>query len=211
MAPSNAIGLLITVLAVTMVAGCGGSSGGTTAAAVEGQNPGECTDRADNDADGQFDCDDSDCAGSPDCQDASNATSNGTTPSSNDTSNGTSSSSNSNTSNGTSSTSNGTTNTSNGTSSTSNGTTNTSNGRKYPWGNLEPSCFHAVISQGCRLSRTWEVGSRHRSRGKSPYGAYDMAGNVWEWTADWYDSYQAGATKNPTGPSSGSDRVCRGG
>ena len=33
----------------------------------EGRNPGECTDGADNDGDGDFDCDDSDCAGSPDC------------------------------------------------------------------------------------------------------------------------------------------------
>ena len=35
---------------------------------IEGDQPGECTDGADNDADGYFDCDDSDCFGSPDCQ-----------------------------------------------------------------------------------------------------------------------------------------------
>jgi hypothetical protein len=34
---------------------------------VEGQNPGECSDGADNDADGLYDCDDPDCAGAPDC------------------------------------------------------------------------------------------------------------------------------------------------
>ena len=36
---------------------------------IEGQQAGDCTDRADNDADGAFDCDDSGCANSPDCQD----------------------------------------------------------------------------------------------------------------------------------------------
>jgi hypothetical protein len=37
---------------------------------IEGDEPGECTDKADNDADGKFDCDDSDCKGSPDCKEA---------------------------------------------------------------------------------------------------------------------------------------------
>lgn len=89
-------------------------------------------------------------------------------------------------------------------------------GRIYPWGNEEPSCSFAVMGDGktwdalgCGKMGTWDVASK--PRGKSPYGAYDMAGNVWEWTADWYDSYQAGATRNPTGPSSGSYRVYRGG
>ncbi|MDR1166004.1 MAG: formylglycine-generating enzyme family protein [Deltaproteobacteria bacterium] len=46
----------------------------------------------------------------------------------------------------------------------------------------------------------------------NPWGLYDILGNVWEWTGDWYDEdyYQKGPSRDPQGPASGSNRVRRG-
>jgi sulfatase modifying factor 1 len=63
---------------------------------------------------------------------------------------------------------------------------------------------------GCG-GRTVRAGSK--PSGACPYGALDMAGNVWEWTADWHsdDFYSRSPYENPTGPGPGSGKVMRGG
>jgi formylglycine-generating enzyme required for sulfatase activity len=103
--------------------------------------------------------------------------------------------------------------------------------RKFPWGNEEPgasrlnACGSECVSMAKqRLGKTWRpmfnsddgwlatavVGSL--PKGASPFGVLDMAGNVWEWTADSYAPYSADAQKDPRRP--GPDaalRVNRGG
>ncbi|MCB0205994.1 MAG: SUMF1/EgtB/PvdO family nonheme iron enzyme, partial [Anaerolineae bacterium] len=83
-------------------------------------------------------------------------------------------------------------------------------GRLYPWGNQEPRSdllnFDASVD-----SITTPVGQY--PAGASPYGALDMAGNVWEMVADWYDEnyYRSSPPDNPQGPDGGDYRVLRGG
>jgi len=82
--------------------------------------------------------------------------------------------------------------------------------RRFPWGNVEPTAKHLNYNQQWIGEKTlMPVGSYEA--GKSPYGAYDMAGNVWEWVADWYDPgyYEKSPAKNPKGPDRGTDKVLR--
>ena len=84
-------------------------------------------------------------------------------------------------------------------------------GRKYPWGNdWDPGRLQCSKKEGGDAGSTARVGSF--PAGASPYGCLDMAGNVWEWCADWYDaSYRNSVNNNPQGPASGAPRVLRGG
>ena len=92
--------------------------------------------------------------------------------------------------------------------------------RTYPWGNSPPDCGHAVFSprdgasslDGCGLDSVWDTGAL--PPGRSPFGILDMAGNVWEWVADWYqpDAYRfRNGSPSPQGPEAGEFRVIRGG
>ncbi|MFZ5857209.1 MAG: SUMF1/EgtB/PvdO family nonheme iron enzyme [Chloroflexota bacterium] len=93
----------------------------------------------------------------------------------------------------------------------------------FPWGSSFNCSYgnyddetridsYVVGSAGCDgYARTAPVGSF--SAGQSPYGVYDMSGNVWEWVADWFNAtyYSVSPENNPRGPSSGSHKILRGG
>ena len=96
--------------------------------------------------------------------------------------------------------------------------------RLYPWGNQKPGNIllnfadkNITVGWADKISDdgysfTSPVG--HYPEGASPYGALDMAGNVWEWDNDWFDpNYYLSQNiwRNPTGPSTRSGRVLRGG
>lgn len=87
-------------------------------------------------------------------------------------------------------------------------------GKLYPWGDDPPSC-----TPGARNGAQYDACDGDTAPVKSfapnAYGLYDMAGNLWEWVADWYnDAYYRtleDGVRNPTGPESGQSRVLRGG
>jgi formylglycine-generating enzyme required for sulfatase activity len=103
-------------------------------------------------------------------------------------------------------------------------------GRKYPWGEElpGPSLLNVCGSECAAAHPGWSTMYAGNDKwpetapvgtypaGESPFGALDMAGNVWEWVADWYAPYPAeGKTipEDPKGPdkSPESRRVIRGG
>lgn len=94
--------------------------------------------------------------------------------------------------------------------------------RQYPWGND----FLVGVANICDVNCSIEWANKslddgyaqtapagNYPAGKSPYGVLDMAGNVSEWVADWYDEnyYKLSPQSNPRGPSDGNLRVARGG
>lgn len=94
--------------------------------------------------------------------------------------------------------------------------------RRWPWGNefngqrlnfCDANCNapQANLAYNDGFGKTAIVGSY--DEGRSPTGLHDMAGNLWEWVADWYDPtyYTTAPGTDPAGPESGEQKVVRGG
>lgn len=78
-------------------------------------------------------------------------------------------------------------------------------GRRYPWGGRwDPERANSDRAPATARTKSY-------TRGMSPFGLHDMAGNVWEWVADWHDRYDKSDLLNPKGPRQGRDKVQRGG
>jgi formylglycine-generating enzyme required for sulfatase activity len=87
-------------------------------------------------------------------------------------------------------------------------------GRLYPWGNQIPTKEYANFALGARFSYSLAlVPVASYEQGKSPFGLYQMAGNVYEWVQDWYGAnyYEISSPRNPQGPEQGQFKVLRGG
>jgi sulfatase modifying factor 1 len=88
------------------------------------------------------------------------------------------------------------------------------NAAKGPDGSLEYATSDGTISKDKAniLSSDLDKTTNVKSYPAGPFGLFDMAGNAWEWTSDWYaESYNDENLKNPQGPTSGQSRVLRAG
>jgi len=86
--------------------------------------------------------------------------------------------------------------------------------RKYPWGSDAPTPAHTTFGKPYQnpvyKDGVARVGTH--SKGMSPFGIYDLSGNVWEWVSDWYaESFRRDDVRNPKGPENGTHKVMRGG
>ncbi len=87
-------------------------------------------------------------------------------------------------------------------------------GRIFPWGDEAPDNTRVTYKRKFN-----ELGFKamepvdSMEKGRSPYGLHHMAGNVWEWVADWYDEgdYSDTRVRDPQGPEEGTTKVLRGG
>lgn len=97
-----------------------------------------------------------------------------------------------------------------------------STARRYPWGDEFEGRVLNFCDTSCdepQANADYDDGYPGLApvasfvAGRSPSGLFDMAGNVWEWVADWYDPsyYDKSVTSNPTGPDAGEEKVVRGG
>lgn len=81
-------------------------------------------------------------------------------------------------------------------------------GTVYPWGNEEPA-YEVTAPNGAAFET--DSAREVRSGVANPYGLFHMAGNMWEWVADWYGGLGDNAATDPVGVPDGTFRVVRGG